>query len=40
MVLFIYASSLGYSRHIKDEPFVKRTRNKSQPFVSLVSRII
>ena len=35
MDLFIPASSLGYSRRIENELFVRSTKNKFQPHITL-----
>ena len=35
LYLFIFASSLGHSRYIKDEPFVRSVRNIFQPHIAL-----
>ena len=40
MDLFIYDSSLCHSRHIDDEAYVKSTRNKFQPHITLFTKYI
>ena len=39
MDLFIPASSLGYSRRIENELFVRSTKNKFQPLITLFTQI-
>ena len=38
MNLFIYASFLGHSWRIEDEPFTMSTRNKFQPHIRLFTK--
>ena len=36
----IYAFSLHHSKCIKNEPFVKSTRNKFQPYITLFTKYL
>ena len=40
MDLLKSASSLGHSRHIKDESFIRSTRNKFQPHIALLTKYL
>ena len=40
MDLLIFASSLGYSRRIDDELFVRNTINKFQPHITLLTKYL
>ena len=40
MDLLKSASSLGHSRYIEDEPFIKSIRNKFQPQIALLTKYL